>query len=115
MPLYKLLLQMQSYLDASRALVEECSEFLVNIESSDEGSYGRGLATATRLLHQSRGAILMIISLPGVTGLLSPSSSGVHDVTTRFQNLSAINAVVADVTGGGDRVYCSRLLTNLFP
>ena len=36
-------------------------------------------------------------------------------MTIRFQNLSAINVVVAKATGGGDRVYCSRLLTNIFP
>ena len=36
-------------------------------------------------------------------------------MTIRLQHLSAINVVVAKATGGGDRVYCSRLLTNLFP
>ena len=49
-PLYTLLLQLQSYLDASSALVEEFSGFLVDIESSDEFSDGGGLVTATRLL-----------------------------------------------------------------
>ena len=39
-PLYTLFLQIQSYLDASSALVEECLGFLVYIESIDEGSYG---------------------------------------------------------------------------
>ena len=61
--------------------------------------------TATRLLRQIRGAIIMIIPLPEVSGLLSPSSSGVHDVMIQFQHLSAINVVVANDTGGGDRVY----------
>ena len=64
--LYTLFLQLQSYLDASSALVEECSGFLVDIESSDEGSDGGGLVTAIRLLRQSWGAILMIIPLPEV-------------------------------------------------
>ena len=49
-PLYTLLLQLQSYLDASSALVEDFSGFLVDIESSDEFSDGGGLVTATRLL-----------------------------------------------------------------
>ena len=71
--------------------------------------------TATRLLLQSRGAIIMIIPLPEVPGLFSLSSSGVHDATIRFQYLSAINVVVAKAFGGGDRVNCSQLLTNIFP
>ena len=61
--------------------------------------------TATRLLHQSRGAILIKIPLPEVTGLFSPLSSGIHDVTIRFQHLLAIIVVVTKATGGGDRVY----------
>ena len=84
--------------------MEECLGFLVDIESSDEGSDGGGLATETRLLRQSRGAILMRIPLLEVAGLFSPSSSGVHDVTIRSQHLSAINIVVVEATGGGDRV-----------
>ena len=71
-PLYTLFLQMQSYLDASSALVEECSGFLVDIESSDESSDGGGLVTATRLLRRSRGAILMRLPLPEVPGLFYP-------------------------------------------
>ena len=39
-PLYMLFLQMQSYIDGSSALVEECLGFLVDIESSAEGSDG---------------------------------------------------------------------------
>ena len=42
-PLYTLFLHLQSYLNASSALVEECSGFLANIKSSDEGSDGGGL------------------------------------------------------------------------
>ena len=61
--------------------MEECSGFLVDIESSDEDSDGGGLVTANSLLCQSRGAILMRIPLPEVPGLFSPSSSGVHDMT----------------------------------
>ena len=80
-PIYRLLLHLHSYLDASSALVEECSGLLVDIESSDEGSDGGGLVTAIRLLCLSQGAILMRIPLPEVTGLFSPSSYGVHDVT----------------------------------
>ena len=68
--------------------------------------------TSTRLIRRSWGAIIMIIPLPEVPGLFSLLSSGVHDVTIRFQHLSAINSVVAKVTGGGDLVDCSRLLTN---
>ena len=79
-PLYTLFLQLRSYLDASSALVEEFSAFLVDIESSDEGSYGGGLVTATRLLCRRWVAILMRIPLPEVPGLLSSMSSGVHDV-----------------------------------
>ena len=94
---------------------EECSGFLVDIESSDEDSDGGGLVTATRLLRRSRGEILMRIPLIKVPGLFSPLSSGVHDVKIRFQYLSAINVVVARATGGGDRVDCSWLLTNIFP
>ena len=41
-PLYTLFFHLQSYLDASCALVEEFSGFLVDIESSDEGSDGGG-------------------------------------------------------------------------
>ena len=89
--------------------------FLINIESSDEGSDWGGLVTATRLLHRSRGEILMRIPLIKVPGLFSPLSSGVHDVTILLQHLSAINVVVAEATGGGDRVDCSRILTNIFP
>ena len=63
-PLYMLFLQMQSYLDGSSALVEECLGFLVDIESSGEGSDGGGLVTATRLLRQIQGVILMRIPLP---------------------------------------------------
>ena len=99
-----LFLQLQSYVDASGALVGEFLGFLVNIESSDEGSDGGGLVIATRLLRRSWGGILMRIPLPEVPGLLSPSSSGLHDVTIRFQHLSTINVVVAEVTGGGDRI-----------
>ena len=112
-PLYTLFLRMQSYLDASSALVEECSGSLVDIESSDEGSDGGELVTTTRLLRRSRVAILMRIPLLEVPGLFYPSSSGVHDVTIQLKHLSAINAVVAEATWGGDRVNCSRLLTNL--
>ena len=36
-------------------------------------------------------------------------------MTIRLQHLSAINVVVAEATGGGDRVDCSRILTNIFP
>ena len=36
-------------------------------------------------------------------------------MTILLQHLSAINVVVAESTGGGDRVDCSRLLTNIFP
>ena len=97
-------MQLQSYLDASSDLDEECSGFLVYIDSSDEGSDGGGLVTATRLLRRSRGAILMRILLPGVPGLSPPPSSGVHDVTIQFQHLSAINVVVDKVAGGGNRV-----------
>ena len=57
----------------------------------------------------------MIIPLPEVPELFSPSSSGVHYVTIRFQHLSAINSVVAKATGVGNPVECSRRLTNLFP
>ena len=78
--------------------------FLVDIESSDEGLDGGGLATATRLLRQSRGAILMRITLLVVAGLFSPSSSGVHEVTIQSQHLSAINIVAVEATGGGDHV-----------
>ena len=78
--------------------------FLVDIESSDEGSDVGGLVTATRLLRKRRGAILMKIPLPEAPGLFSPSSSGVHDVTIRFQHLSAINVFFTEATGGGDRV-----------
>ena len=39
-PLYTFFLQLQSYLDASSALVEELSVFLVDIESSGKGLYG---------------------------------------------------------------------------
>ena len=95
-----LFLQMQSYLDASSALVEECLGFLVDIESSDESSDGGGLVTATRLLRRSWGAILMRITIPGVPRLFSLSSSSVHYVTVRFQHLSAINIDVAKATGG---------------
>ena len=87
---------------------------LVNIESSDEGSDGGGLVTATSLLLRSRGAILMIIPLPEVPGLFSLSSSSVHDVTIRFQHLSDINVFDAEATGGGDRVDCSCIITNIF-
>ena len=48
--LYPLLLQLQSYLDSSSALVEECLGFLVYIEFSDEGSDGGRLVKSTRLL-----------------------------------------------------------------
>ena len=113
--LYTIFLQLQSYLDDSSALVEEYSGLLVDIESSDEGSDGGGLVTATRLLRRSRGAIIMKIPLPEVPEILSPSSSDVHDVTIRFQHLSAINVVVAKENGGGGCVDCSRLLINLFP
>ena len=41
-PLYTLFLQLHSYLDALSALVEEFSGFLVDFESSDEGSDGGG-------------------------------------------------------------------------
>ena len=41
--LYTILLHLQSYLDASSDLVEECLGFLVDIKSSDEGSDGGGL------------------------------------------------------------------------
>ena len=77
--------------------------FLVDIGSSDEGSYGGGLVTATRLLRQSRGAILMKIPLLKVPGLFYLSSSGVNDVTIQSQHLSAINIVVAEETVVGDR------------
>ena len=95
--------------------MKECSGFLVDIDYIDEDSNRGGLVTATRLLLQSWGAILMIIPLPEVSGLLSPSSSSVHDVTIRFQHLSSINVVVAEETVFGDCVDCSWLLTNLFP
>ena len=36
-------------------------------------------------------------------------------MTIRFQHLSAINVVVAEATGGGDRVDCSQILFNIFP
>ena len=114
-PLYTLFLQLQSYLDSSRALVEECSGFLVYIEYSDEGSDGGGPVKATRLLRRSRGEIITRILLPEVPGLFSPSSSGVHDVTIRLQHLLDINVVVVEATGGGDHVDCFRLLTNIFP
>ena len=42
-PLYTFFLQLQSYLDASSALVEAFLWLLVDIESSDEGSYGVGM------------------------------------------------------------------------
>ena len=103
-PLYMLFLQLQSYLDASRYLVEECLGLLVDIESSYEGSDGGGLVTATRLLRRSRGAILMRITLPEVPGLFSSLLSGVHDMTIRCQHISSINVVVSEATGGGDRV-----------
>ena len=70
---------------------------------------------STRLLRRSRGEILTRIPLPEVPGLFSPSSSGVHDVMIRLQHLSAINVVFAKATGGGDRVDCSWILTNIFP
>ena len=57
----------------------------------------------------------MIISLPEVPGLFYTLSSGVHDVKIRFQHLSAINAVVAEATEGGERIDCSQILTNIFP
>ena len=95
--------------------MEEFLGFLVNIESSGEGSDGGGLVVATRLLCRSWGEIIMIIPLPGVTGLFSLSSSGVHDVIIQFNHLSAINVVVAELTGGGDCVDCSRFLTNIVP
>ena len=57
----------------------------------------------------------MRIPLPEVPGLFSLLSSGVHYVTIRFQHISAINFVVAEATGGGDRVDFSQLITNLFP
>ena len=88
--------------------------FLVYIETNDEGSDGGDMVTATRLLRRSRGAILMRIPLPEVPGLFSPSSSGVQNATIRLQHLSAINVVVAESTGCGDRVDCSRLLRNIF-
>ena len=65
-PLYMSFLQLQSYLDASSGLVEESSELLVDIESSDEVSDVGGLVTATILLRRSWGAILMRIPHPGV-------------------------------------------------
>ena len=114
MTLYTLFLQLQSYIDASSALVEEFSGFLANIESSDESSDGGGLVTATRLIRKSWGEIIMRIPLPEVLVSLSPLSSGVHDVTIRFQHISSINVVVAEATGGGDPVDCSRILTNIF-
>ena len=43
MPLYTFFLQLQSYIDASSALVEAFLWLLVDIESSDEGSYGVGM------------------------------------------------------------------------
>ena len=73
------------------------------------------MVIATILLHQSRGAILMRIPLPEVPVLFSPFSYGVNDVMTQLQHLPAINVVVAEAAGGGDRVNCSWLLTNLFP
>ena len=85
--------------------MEECLRLLVDIKTSDEGLYGGGLVTATRLLRQSWVAILIRIPLTEVPVLFSPSPSGVHDVMIQFQNLSAINVVVANDTGGGDRVY----------
>ena len=36
-------------------------------------------------------------------------------MTIRFQHLLAIIVVVTKATGGGDRVDCSWILTNLFP
>ena len=57
----------------------------------------------------------MRILLPEVPGLSPPPSSGVHDVTIRFQHLSSINVAVAEATGGRDRVNCSWILTNIFP
>ena len=33
----------------------------------------------------------------------------------RLKNISAINVVVSEATGGGDRVECSQVLTNIFP
>ena len=95
--------------------MEEYPGFLVDIDSSDEGSDKGGMVTATRLLRRSWGSILMRITHMEVLGSFSPLSSGVHDVTIRFQHLSAINFVVAEATGGGDRVYCSWLVTNFFP
>ena len=71
--------------------------------------------TSTRLLCQSQGAILVRIPLIGVPGLFSLLSSGVHGVTIQFQNISAINVFVSEVTGGGDPVECSWLITNLLP
>ena len=94
--------------------MEECLGFLFNIDSSGEGSDGGGLVTATRLLLQSRGAIIMIIPLPEVPGLFFPSSSSVHDVVIGFQYLSVINVVISEANGGGDRVNCSWPLTNIF-
>ena len=88
---------------------------LVDIETSDEGLDGGGLVTATRLLRRSWVAILIRIPLTEVPVLFSPSPSGVHDVMIQFQNLSAINVVVTEATGGGDRVECSQVLTNIFP
>ena len=88
---------------------------VVDIKSSDEGSDRGGLVTATRLLCQSWGEILMRIPLLEVSGFFFLSSYGIHDVTIQIQHLSAINVVVAKATGGGDCVYCSQILTNLFP
>ena len=76
---------------------------------------GGGLGISARLLHRSWGTIFIRIPLPEVSGLFSPSSSSVHDVNIQFQHLSAINVVVAKANGGGDRVDCSWILTNLFP
>ena len=61
--MYTVFLQLQSYLDASQDLVEKCLGFLVDIESSDEGSDGGGLVTVTRLIHQIQDVILMRIPL----------------------------------------------------
>ena len=60
--------------------------------------------TATRLLRQGWGAILMRITLLEFPGLFYPSPSGVYDAMIRFQHISSINVVVAEATGGGDRV-----------
>ena len=88
---------------------------VVDIKSSDEGSDRGGLVTATRLLCQSWGEILMRIPLLEFPGLFSLSSSVVHDVTIRFQHLSDISVVVDEATVGGECVDCSWLLNNFFP